>query len=186
MSAFFGLSEVDIYLVKPIVSGRLVKWAEKKSIAFIFRLLGLSWVLWHYFATLFILFYHSLIWKFVSYLIVIFTYRTPTKRWWKERGSWNKVVGNVGLQQNGAVSETAYPGRTWRTFLGHRNVLFRDESSWYTYVTQSSTCSAIWNIIFGRNEDVVSLRITIMEDLITNCIHRLFDNFAIYLWIVNE
>lgn len=31
MLAFYGLSEVDIYLVKPIVSGRLVKWAEKKE-----------------------------------------------------------------------------------------------------------------------------------------------------------
>lgn len=29
------------------------------------------------------------------------------------------------------------------------------------------TCSTIWNIIFGRNEDVVSLRITVTEDLIT-------------------
>lgn len=45
MLAFYGLSEVDIYLVEPIVSGRLVKWAEKRSIAFIFRLLGLSWEL---------------------------------------------------------------------------------------------------------------------------------------------
>lgn len=47
-------------------------------------------------------------------------------------------------------------------------------------------CFVVWNIIFGWNEDVVLLRIMIMEDLFINCIYGLFDNFVIYLWIINE
>lgn len=43
MLVFYGLLEVDIYFVKLIVLGCLVKWVEKKSIVFIFWFFGFFW-----------------------------------------------------------------------------------------------------------------------------------------------